>query len=220
MRRFVAICAVLLVLVCPACALTDADYLRMKRDPGFAQADTELTEIWNQLRRGMPSKTTALLRRNQRNWIAGGRDFEAKRLMLRGYTRTGAYTEATRRRTDELPMLAERFFAQAENGKKWYFSRVDDGRAFLSIAWNGRAPGIVTVSFSVDGSSWSTSASYDQGIIEAVDQMDGNCSVVMLFSEDDDVVEVETSDLHAFRRRGILPRGVSLDGVYERHYGK
>ena len=220
MRRFTAICALLLVLASRACALSDADYLRMKKDPGFARADAEMNETWRQLKNGMPSKTAKLLLRDQKQWIAGGRDAEAKRLMLKGYPRVRAYTEATRWRADELTMLAERFFRQAENGDTWYFSRVEGDEGYMSVSWSHKAPGIVTVKFTVGDCTWSTSAAYEQGTIEAADQMDGDCAVVMTFSEDDDVVEVETVDRAAFRRRRILPRGVSFDGVYERHYGK
>ena len=108
MKRFLTALALLLVLAAPSFALSDAEYLRMKKNSTtFAQADKRLSQVWNKLKKSLPKNVFASLQKDQRNWIASGRDVEAQNLMNEGYTRVAAYTMATNDRADLLPQLAE-----------------------------------------------------------------------------------------------------------------
>lgn len=95
MRRLLMVITVLLVISAPAFALSDAEYLRMKKNPEFAAADRELTEAYNEAKKVLDKSEFAAFRQDQREWIAKQRDVRAKTFMEDGYSRVEAYTQAT-----------------------------------------------------------------------------------------------------------------------------
>ena len=108
MKR-VIIAVLLLVLAVPAFALSDSEYLRMKKNNAdFARADRRLTQVWRDLKVSLPRSVFAELQDLQNDWIFGGRDEAAERYMDEGYSRAEAYTMATSDRADELPDIAQR----------------------------------------------------------------------------------------------------------------
>ena len=108
MKRFVTALLLLLLMLSPASALSDSEYLRMRRSSAdFSQADKRLNNVWNRLRRTLPKRIFTQLDRLQREWVKTGRDDEAAALMDDGYSRTEAYTIATNDRADALPKIAE-----------------------------------------------------------------------------------------------------------------
>ena len=70
MRRLLMVITVLLVISAPAFALSDAEYLRMKKNPEFAAADRELTEAYNEAKKVLDKSEFAAFRQDQREWIA------------------------------------------------------------------------------------------------------------------------------------------------------
>ena len=98
MKRLLAALTLILALYVPAHALSDEDYIRLKRYPAFAEADRELTQAYNKAKESMTYADFQELRESQREWIESGRDREARRLMREEYTRVEAYTEVTRNR--------------------------------------------------------------------------------------------------------------------------
>ena len=106
MKR-VIIAVLLLVLAVPAFALSDSEYLRMKKNNAdFARADRRLTQVWRDLKDSLPRRVFTELQDLQNDWIFGGRDEAAERYMNEGYSRVEAYTMATSDRADELPDIA------------------------------------------------------------------------------------------------------------------
>lgn len=108
MKRIVSVLALMLLMVSPSFALSDAEYLRMRRNSvAFARADKKLNRVWAQLKKSLPKSVFAELDKVQREWITSGRDSEAEQLMDEGYSRVEAYTRATNDRADSLPDIAK-----------------------------------------------------------------------------------------------------------------
>ena len=98
MKRLLSALVLILALYVPAHALSDEEYIRLKRHPAFAEADRSLASAYNDAKDAMTHTAFEDLRESQRDWIDSGRDREARRLMRQDYSRVEAYTEVTRRR--------------------------------------------------------------------------------------------------------------------------
>ncbi len=98
MKRIISALVVLCVFAIPAFALSDAEYLRMKKNRDFAEADKELTRVYNEAKDKMSYSAFTELRKSQREWVKTGRDRQARELIRDGETRLNAYTEVTLQR--------------------------------------------------------------------------------------------------------------------------
>ena len=117
MKKFLSALMLLILISAPAFALSDADYLKMKRNSqSFARADRKLTNTWNKLKKSLPDYAFQELQKNQREWVKKGRDDEAKKYIKEGYSRTEAYTLATNDRANKLPEIAAMYEEDSENG--------------------------------------------------------------------------------------------------------
>lgn len=109
MKRFVTALLLLVMMFSPALALSDSEYLRMRKSSSdFARADKRLNQVWAGLKKSLPKKIFSQLDELQREWIISGRDDDAAALMYDGYSRMEAYTIATNDRADSLPKIAEK----------------------------------------------------------------------------------------------------------------
>lgn len=102
MKRLISALALITVLCVPALALTDAEYLDMKKDPEFRVADSQLTRAYNQAKSSMSKSNFEKLQREQRQWIKSGRDSEAKKVMRNQNTKLFAYTYVTLERARKI----------------------------------------------------------------------------------------------------------------------
>ena len=117
MKKVFAVIALVMMMCAPAFALSDASYIRMKKNsPEFARADKRLSRVWTNLKKSLPKNVFAELQKDQRQWIASGRDDAADAYMDEGYSRTEAYAQATKDRADLLPRLAEEIAERLEEG--------------------------------------------------------------------------------------------------------
>ena len=108
MRRIITALLLLMLLTVPAFALSDAEYLRMRKsNADFRAADKRLNQVWANLKKSLPKKVFTQLDKLQREWVASGRDDEASSYMSDGYSRMEAYTLATNERADALPKIAK-----------------------------------------------------------------------------------------------------------------
>lgn len=108
MKRIFAVISFVLITAGSAFALSDSEYLRMRRNNvAFARADKILSNVWTNLKRSLPKNVFAQLQKEQREWIASGRDEEAEEYIEQGYSRAEAYTMATKDRAELLPELAK-----------------------------------------------------------------------------------------------------------------
>lgn len=108
MKRFVTALLLLVMMFSPALALSDSEYLRMRKsNADFARADKRLNQVWAGLKKSLPKKIFSQLDKLQREWVKSGRDDEAESLMNDGYSRMEAYTLATNDRADSLPKIAD-----------------------------------------------------------------------------------------------------------------
>lgn len=109
-KKFLSVLLLFVFISAPAFALSDAEYLKMKRNnQNFARADRKLTNTWNKLKKSLPEYVFEQLQKDQRSWIKKGRDDAAKSYMNEGYSRTEAYTLATNDRANRLPEIASEF---------------------------------------------------------------------------------------------------------------
>ena len=103
MRKFYLAVLLVLALCGSAFALSDKDYLRLKRNnKNFARADRELTQIYEAIKDNLSARKFEVVKREQRDWIRTGRDAFAKRRMREGDSKAEAYTAATLARANEL----------------------------------------------------------------------------------------------------------------------
>ena len=103
MKRLFAVIALVLLTACSAFALSDAEYLRLKKsNADFARADKRLTQIWKKVQAALDEEVFEELKENQLEWINYVRDEKAESLMQEGYSRAEAYTIATNDRADYL----------------------------------------------------------------------------------------------------------------------
>ena len=104
MKRFLAVITLVFMLTAPALALSDAEFLRMKKNNAdFARADRRLNQVWSQLKKNTSRAVFRILSDEQSEWVEWGRDSDAEAYMNEGYSRVEAYTMATSDRADYLP---------------------------------------------------------------------------------------------------------------------
>ena len=103
MKRLFLIFTLIFVFCVPAFALSDAEYLRMKKSSAaFAEADEFLSDAYNNVKSVVPGSVFKEIREEQREWIRVGRDEAAREYMNDGYSKIKAYTKATDDRAEEL----------------------------------------------------------------------------------------------------------------------
>lgn len=214
MRRLLMVITVLLVISAPAFALSDAEYLRMKKNPEFAAADRELTEAYNEAKKVLDKSEFAAFRQDQREWIAKQRDVRAKTFMEDGYSRVEAYTQATLERaagirarlhviqTCVIDDVGEIDYAYYDNGKGSY----------LHLSLVSRAEFWFEVSFGGKGDKILMMGHFDPED-NTIRLEDGGLKAVLTFESPD---ELSVKVNGAFRRAFT----VDADGTYTRHYGK
>ena len=118
MRKIFAALMLLVLSASVSFALTDAEYLKMKKtNADFARADKRLSQVWKKLKGAVSKEVFAELQEYQREWIDSGRDIEAQGLMDEGYSRVEAYTMATSDRADALPKLAKDIARNLRNNR-------------------------------------------------------------------------------------------------------
>ena len=115
MKKLISVFALLILMAAPSFALSDAEYLKMKKNnQSFARADRKLTNVWNKLKKSLPEFVFEALKKDQREWIKQGRDNDAKKYIEEGYSRTEAYTFATNDRANKLPDIARGIMHNSE----------------------------------------------------------------------------------------------------------
>ena len=103
MKRLFAVLIIFVFSVAPSFALSDAEYLRMKKNnPDYARAEQRLSRIWNELKKSMSPGAFNELKKEQLAWIKWKRDEEAEVYIERDYSRVEAYTMATEARAEYL----------------------------------------------------------------------------------------------------------------------
>ena len=203
MKRFLAILGLLLLSASACFALSDAEYLRMKKNSAdFARADKRLNQAWAKLKKSLPKNVFTELDKLQKEWVKSGRDSEAEQLMSDGYSRVEAYTMATSDRADELPKIADSLRkgkakpAQPKQTKK---PAEDDGlesqplsdpagdyesnNCFMNVKILDYSSMEARVSFGrwKDEVSWEASGWIDDGILELSDANCSECQATIYF---------------------------------------
>lgn len=102
MKRLIAVLAVLFLVSAPAFALSDEQYLELKKFPGFATAEQKLTKAYNEAEKVMDKSEFEALRESQRDWIAGQRDIRAETFIRDNYSIADAYTRVTLERAESI----------------------------------------------------------------------------------------------------------------------
>ena len=213
MKRFIAVAAVMCVLAVPAFALSDAEYSRMMKDPGFARADAELNAAYSAAKEVMSKEDFADFRKDQREWLASGRDKTAKIFLDSGYSRVEAYTKSTLNRAEGIRGwldTIERGLIDVREIDDAYFDNGKGSYLYLSlIDYSGMR---YEVSFSGQGDKLKLDGTYDYDN-KTMNAEDGGLKATLTF-EDADTVNVKVNS--AFHRAF----SVNAEGTYTRHYGK
>lgn len=213
-RRLISVLAVMLVISVPAFALTDSEYLKMKKDPEFAAADRELTRAYNEAKRVMSKSEFDGFRKDQRQWIAKQRDVRANTFMEDGYSRVEAYTKATRERAEgilaRVHIIETCVIDDVTDIDNAYY---DNGKgSYLHLSLISLAEFWFEVSFSGRGDNVRINGHFDPEDNTIV-LNDGGLEAVLTF-KDIDTVNVKVNS--AFKRAF----SVDPNGTYSRHYGK
>lgn len=102
MKHLISALALIVVLCVPALALSDAEYLDMKKNPEFRAADNQLTRAYNQAKSSMSKSDFEKLKREQLQWIKSGRDNEARKVIRNRNNKLFAYTHVTLERARKI----------------------------------------------------------------------------------------------------------------------
>ena len=104
MKRLLSVLGLLLVLSVPAFALSDAEYLKWKKNSAeFREADKNMSESYISCKNILPRSDFETVQREQREWIRSGRDERAEEIMEdEGCSRLEAYIKATDEREYDL----------------------------------------------------------------------------------------------------------------------
>jgi len=207
MKRLFSIAAIIFIFCVPAFALSDSEYLKMKKDSDYAEADRILTKAYNDAKNSMNDSDFAKLKRSQRQWISKGRDEYARNLIREGYSKVEAYTQATLERAKEIRNEITLSTLSISDIAGYY----DNGdEVYLFIDWKNRKKNLLEVSLSSYGENWKGSGTLKGDTLTA---KDGGTSVTISVI-DNDTVEIEANG--AFRRAV----GFDAEGTFSRHYGK
>ena len=208
MKRFVLglFLAVLISAVClPAFALSDAEYLRMKKDSKFAAADKELTSAYNQARKSLTKEKAERLKEVQLGWIESERDREADNLIEgQGYSRIAAYTQVTSERAEAFEYIIKIIKTEGD-----YYS---SNGAHLEISWQNPLSFVLFAELSYRDESWMGEGPYDDDFM-GVGEYDGT-NLTVKFIDYNTIKVIETDD--AFKN------SVNFDaeGTYKRRSSK
>ncbi len=102
---FAAVC----LFAASALALSDAEYLKMKKSsPAFAKADKELNQVWNEAKKVLGKSEFRKLSKEQQEWIAEGRDDAAEELIDDGMDTDEAYATVTKVRAKVIRAAVEK----------------------------------------------------------------------------------------------------------------
>lgn len=105
MKRLFATLTLVFMFCVPAFALSDAEFLKMKKDSDFREADKHLNRVYKEAQNSMTKSDFEKIKSEQSNWIKSGRDEAAKKLLKQNqahYSKTEAYTEVTLQRAKEI----------------------------------------------------------------------------------------------------------------------
>ena len=215
MKRLFAALALILALYVPAHALSDEEYIRLKRYPAFAEADRSLASAYNDAKDSMTRSAFEELRDSQREWLDSGRDREARRLIRQDYSRVEAYTEVTRRRTAYIrqqisehsaripstrpsrprPGTTRPSTSQGRTADQFtgYFNK--DGNIYMAVQWVNRSKRFMGVRLRYRDQEW-FGRGYLHGRELTVES--GSSSVTLDFVNEDNI-RVSTNE--AFQRR-------------------
>ena len=213
MKRLIAVIAIILVFAVPAFALSDAEYLKMKKDPKFAAADKELTRAYNEAKKSMTKEDFAEFKKDQRQWIARDRDVRAKTFMEDGYSKVEAYTEATLERARGIRAMLSAATLELIDVREIDDAYYDNGKnSYLHLSLYDYSGMAFEVNFSGQGDKIELDGVYDYDN-KTMDASDGDLKATLTFIDEDTVrVKVNSPFRRAF--------SVDADGTYERHYGK
>ena len=216
MRRIFAAFAFLLVFAASAFALSDAEYLKMKKNSSaFAKADRELSQAWSEAKKVLNKSDFNALKKEQQKWIASRRDDEAENLIDGGMSRAEAYTEVTRERVKVIRTNIEIARNKARgnkpprqvNSSHFYAVYEREDTAFMEINGDGTD---MTVTFHDHGREWEGEGTIEGQKLVLTD--DENDELILTFKKWKDglitVIEVKGDEELDI-----------LDGIYKAYEG-
>lgn len=226
-RRVVKMAAALAALLClcgSAFALSNADYRKLLKDPAFKEADEALTGAWSEAKNNLTAAQFEELRGDQRAWIAGGRDEEARDLMDGGMKKAEAYAEATMNRVIYINGKISQAFLMANpvGAQGLYERRMEGQPGTLEVYWyDESSPELYVV---VEAAFKMSLENANIGSFKGHGNL-GENGVAEIYSDDDDTVkimiqfsgeEAEIITSEQFKASGFLGHNVLLDGTYRR----
>lgn len=197
MKRFMSALVLITVLCVPAFALSDAEFLEMKKDPEFAEADRQLNTAYNNAKKSMTKAHFEHLKELQLNWIQYGRDEEAERLIDEGHSRLSAYTEVTKSRARDLVYIIDLINYEGD-----YYNKKG---VHLEVTWQNPLKAVLFAEFSYRGKSWLGEGNEEFRGINEFNETTAEIEFV-----DFNTVKVKTDD--AFKNAV----GFNADGTYKR----
>ena len=201
MKRFIFGLFLAVFFICPAFALSDAEYLRMKKDSNFAAADKELTRVYNQARKSLSKEKAEHLKEVQLVWIESERDREANNLIeAQGYSRIAAYTQVTRDRAESLEYITNLIKTEGD-----YYSH---SGAHLEISWQNPLSSVLFAELSCRGEEWIGEGPYGDDFM-GVGEYEGT-NLTVKFVDYDTIKVIDTNDAFKdsvdFDAKGIYKR--------------
>ena len=201
MKRFIFGLFLAVFFISPAFALSDSEYLRMKKDSNFAAADKELTRAHNQARKSRSKEEAERLKKVQLDWIELERDQKANNLIeAQGYSRIAAYTEVTQDRAEALEYITNLIKTEGD-----YYS---NNGALLEISWQNPLSFVLFAELSCRGEKWIGEGPYGDDFMGVDEYAGTNLTVKFVDYNTIEVTETNNTfkDYVDFEAKGIYKR--------------
>ena len=201
MKRFIFGLFLAVFFISPAFALSDSEYLRMKKDSNFAAADKELSRVYNQARKSLSKEEAERLKKVQLDWIELERDQKANNLIeAQGYSRIAAYTEVTQDRAEALEYITNLIKTEGD-----YYS---NNGALLEISWQNPLSFVLFAELSCRGEKWIGEGPYGDDFMGVDEYAGTNLTVKFVDYNTIEVTETNNTfkDSVDFEAKGIYKR--------------
>ncbi len=221
MKKIFLSVILLFLMIAPAYALSDAEYLKFKKNnANFAKADKNLSAVWNKLKKSMKKNEFQELLNNQRAWLNNVRDDVARNYINQGFSRVEAYTKATNDRAKDLPVIADKISKGINNAKEIKINKATEEKninddAIYTPSYEHEGEYILNksgvkiiltvkiididsmeaeIKFWSSGFEWSSKGWIDENEIETNDENFKNCGVTITFNGNNAEVVATSSE--------------------------
>lgn len=206
-----------------ALALSDAEYRQLMKNSDFATADKALNEAWKEARTKMTPEGFKALQSEQRDWVARGRDKEAKMLIGAKMEKASAYASVIDGRSEAVKNKIDIDFLthHREGPQGYYLDRNGQSlKVFLPESGSDKLRLVYDGFFKTGPDMVNTGNFEGHGVLKGdsvdflADQSDPKEGSILTVVFKNGTATVTTTS--EFKASGYFGHNVTADGVYKR----